>query len=229
MAGRNLSARQARQAGPKCYHMRMYFLRLKPLKDELAGPGLTEKERLKYLLIWFVPQILALFTSRDSEDFWGMVGGFFVAGIELAGVLYAWRRNGGAEGRSFLDRYLSISWVVTFRTLLFLVLFIAVPMAILGAIGQAEFLEEMNPLLPILAMGLMVGYIALSVGRHVGEVRLMADARLASAPPVSPEQSIERLDKLVESIVHREMETVVRGTRPRRKSRPRPRKVSRRK
>lgn len=196
----------------------MYFFRIKPLKEELAGPGLIEKERLKYLLIWFVPQTLALFTSRDSEDFWGFIGGFFIAGIELAGVLYAWRKNGGSEGRAFLDRYLSISWVVTVRTLIFVFALIAIPMMILGAIGQSESLDELHPILSILSMGLMVGFIAYSVGRHIAEVRQSADARMASAPPVSPEQSIERLDKLVESIVHREVETAVRASRPRRTS-----------
>ena len=201
-----------------CYHIGMYFFRLKPLKEQLAGPGFTEKERLKYLLVWFIPQVVALFSSRESGDFWALIGGLLLAAIELGGVLYAWRRNGGSEGRSFLDRYLSISWVVSLRTLaiVFGILFVAIQL--LGIIGQAESLEDIHPLLPVFSMGLMVGYIALTVGRHIGEVRQSADARLASAPPVSPEQSIERLDKLVESIVHREVETAVRGTRPRRTS-----------
>jgi len=136
----------------------------------------------------------------------------------LAGVLYAWSKNGGSEGRAFLDRYLSISWVVTVRTLIFVFALIAIPMMILGAIGQSESLDELHPILSILSMGLMVGFIAYSVGRHIAEVRQSADARMASAPPVSPEQSIERLDKLVESIVHREVETAVRASRPRRTS-----------
>ena len=197
-----------------CYYVLMYFFRLKVLKEELAGPGLTEKERLKYLLIWFVPQILALFSSRESNDFWGMVGGCLVALIELAGVLYAWRRNGGAEGRAFLDRFLSISWVVTFRTLLVVFISMSAAVSILGVIGQAESLEDLHPLLPILSMGLLVAYIAYSVGSNVGEVRQSADARMSSPAPVSPEQSIERLDKLVESLVHREVETAVRAVRP---------------
>lgn len=234
MGRRDLSARLAGVSRGKtpslpCYHVRMYFFRLKPLKDELAGPGLTEKERLKYLLVWFIPQIIALFSSRESGDFWSLVGGLFIAGIELAGVLYAWNRNGGAEGRAFLDRYLSISWVVTLRTLVAVFVFMFVAIQALGIIGEAESLEEINPLLPILSMGLVVGYIALSVGRHVGWVRQSADARMASAPPVTPEQSIERLDKLVESIVHREVETAVRGVRPRKRRAPAKRKVSRRK
>jgi len=207
----------------------MYFYRLKALKEELAGQGLTEKERLKYLLVWFLPQVLALFSSRETGDFWSLIGGLFVAGIEIAGVLYAWRRNGGTEGRAFLDRYLSISWVVSLRTISVVFFLMFIGMQLLGLTGQAESLEEIHPLLPMLSMGLVVGYIALSVGRSVGEVRVSSEARMDSAPPVPPEQSIERLDKLVESIVLREAETAVRTSRIRRKPPVKRRKSTRRK
>jgi len=49
-----------------CYHTRMYFVGLKPLKEDLAGTGLNEKERLKYLVVWFIPQVVAVFAQRGE-------------------------------------------------------------------------------------------------------------------------------------------------------------------
>jgi len=168
--------------------------------------------------------VVAVFAHRGELDFWALAGALLVAVLELAGILYAWKCNGGSEGRAFLDRYLSINWVVSLRVGLSALAVFMVLVLTATVLGQQDMMDE-NPLYSILVIAMLAGLIAWKVGRHVGEVRAMADARLSSAPPVPQEQAIERLDKLVESIVKREISTVRRTSH----RRPRKRKASRRK
>jgi len=212
----------------------MYFIRLKALKDELAGPGLPEKEKMKYLLAFFSVFTLAATLGYNEPSISTFATSLAMLVLLVIGILYAWNRNGGAGGRSYLERYLSISWVVNFRVNIAVLVLLMLMKAGLSMLGLLDMDDDDQG--KSLAIFLMVGgeiFIAWSVGHHVGAVRQSADARLTSAPPVTPEQSIERLDKLVESIVHREVDTAVRGIRPARagnvRRKIRTRKVSRRK
>jgi hypothetical protein len=208
----------------------MYFLRLKPLKEELAGPGLTEKERFKYLLAFFIVFTLAATLGYNEPDFHTFLVSFAMLALLVIGMLYAWSKNGKNGGRSFLDRYLSLAWVVNLRVSIIVQVVIVLARSALAMIGLID-LEDWDDGKGLTTLLLIAGeiYIAWNVGYHVGQVRESAEARLASAPAVSPEQSIERLDKLVESIVHREVETAVRGSRPRKTRTPKKRKAARRK
>lgn len=213
-----------------CYHVRMYFFRLKPLKEELAGTGLPEKERMKYLLAFFFLFTMASFLGSNEPTIINYASCAVMLILLITGFLYAFKRNGGNQGHSFLERYLSISWVVNIRVgiiMLFIAGFLGTGLSILGFIDPME--EEGGQGLLLLVMIIGETFMVWNIGKHVGEVRTAAETRLVNIPVVSPEQSIERLDKLVESIVHREVETAVRGARPRRKKRPITRRVSRRK
>lgn len=204
----------------------MYFFSLKPLKNDLAGPGLPEKERMKYLLAWMLAFTSApLFATREAGTI-EVATAIIVLLLTLFGVLLAWKRNGGAEGRAFTDRFLSIGWVISLRILVFLLsvnIFIGV---LLTGLGYGDAIEQWEPVLASLFMIGAETYFAFTIARHVGEVRQVADA---STSEPSPAQTAERLEKFVETVVKREMASAVvaKARKPARKSTIRPLKSAR--
>lgn len=228
-----------------CYDPHVYFLRLKPLKEELISPGLAEKERVKYLLAWMILMVFSLGPdSRIGDPFRGLlVLGILL--ITILGVWYAYRRNGGQAGAALLDRYISVGWVVRLR--------VALAMAILvPLLFHFPFIQRLGEYLDYFAFtivsffpeefyyadngqgGLLVFflliaecYIALSIGKHIAEVRQGTEVGLApfgspyspptpmSTPPglltppgeVSPQS--RQLERFVETVIQRKLADAV--------------------
>ena len=203
----------------------MYFLRVQPLKEQLAREGLTEKDRFWYLMVWMI--LMALSSSVATQHSVSSVLLLFL--ITVAGVVWAWRRNGGPEGHGLFDRYFSIGFVVNLRVILVLLVLAGV----VGAVpGLRETFESFGVLLGGFGGGgdgetgagwsekvslLAEAWVAWSIGRHIGQVRAVAEAatvgvspdgetpRRASAALVAP-RALTRLDRVVEHVVESEIQ-----------------------
>src|ERR1044071_2041355 len=94
----------------------MRFFRLEPLRDQLVGQGLTERDRFKYVMAWMLFMSWSMYEAGDTPEGWGPT--YLIADVLVTffGIMYAWRRNGRDAGTAFFDRYFSIGWVINFRT-----------------------------------------------------------------------------------------------------------------
>jgi len=99
----------------------MYFWNITKLKDEIRGGGPSENEGFKYLLafaIFFALLSTAPKSQEEGEPALLLLSAFAMVGILSAAVIYCYQMNGGAAGRDFLKRFLSIAWVIGWRSLL---------------------------------------------------------------------------------------------------------------
>src|SRR5689334_22587766 len=92
----------------------MYFISIRRLKTDLRLGPLPSREVVKYVgaqailvSIVFVP------TSAGPASGWDYLT---IPLLTLAGVYYCYRSNGGADGVQLAERYLTIGWVVGWRT-----------------------------------------------------------------------------------------------------------------
>jgi len=133
----------------------MYFIDLQGLKRELTTTGLREREKLEYLVALAFAYALAFTQAgfRGAEP-WSVAGWLmWIAGllITIGGLLVCFRRNGGNSGQQFLERYLSVGWVLGMRlSFLYLVVWFS--------IGSLVHFGVARPL-----VGRLIGVAGLSV------------------------------------------------------------------
>lgn len=92
--------------------MRMYWWNLQALKSELTQGPLAEPQAFKYLLAQAL--VVALAAGAVTRPWWICPATAAIAGF---GTAYCYHANGGASGRDFLSRYVSLGWVIGIRVL----------------------------------------------------------------------------------------------------------------
>lgn len=229
----------------------MYIFRVRPLKEQLAREGLTERDRFWYLMAWML-MITYATVQATSHSATVILLDF---AITIAGVVWAWRQNGGHDGHAILDRYFSIGFGVNLRVLLILLAFGAIvsvmpPLSdalngvgtVFGFFNGSTDVDEAvtQPWMELLGF-LGEIWIAWSIGRHIGQVRTAAGGGAAAGSPpgqvtysIPPTglsvqaKSSERLGRFVDRLVQSEIQqggTIEAGTAvtaPRRKAAKRP-------
>lgn len=92
----------------------MYFWKIDKLKKDLLKKPLSENESFKYLFATLV--LYALGTIPVLENNILNVSSVIITALITAiGVYYIYKCNKGASGNNFLQKYLSIGWVLTIR------------------------------------------------------------------------------------------------------------------
>lgn len=116
----------------------MYFWDIKGLKNHLSSTSLSQHESLKYLLVLSFLGIIPL--PRPPYFSEGNFLYFSLGAAELiCGTIYAYVKNGGAQGQDFLSRYVSLSWVMVVRMLPYILIF-----GLLLGVGILSKLQESN-------------------------------------------------------------------------------------
>jgi hypothetical protein len=93
----------------------VYFWRIDDLKRDLAAGSISEAGALPYLLWTGAVTALVVSLPLGDPNAWDLATAAVSAALYVAATVFAFRRNGGSAGVSFLVRYLSISWVVAIR------------------------------------------------------------------------------------------------------------------
>ena len=107
----------------------MEFFRLKRLKATLLRGPLPPSDTAKYLAASAALCSVALIPSPgDVLSHWTLLA---YPALALLGVYYCYRRNGGAVGDRFAERYIAIGWVVGLR--------VTVVVFLLTALGLVAF------------------------------------------------------------------------------------------
>ncbi len=165
----------------------MYFWNLHALKAMLKERPLTDREALPYyFVVAFLIQLDAYastyFESAEPSSSLDHLFGAIYAVIVLAGILWAYVRNGGRHGFSFFSRYFAIGWVVGIQLLAAAVAPFIVMLVIFTAFEKYEIIvtdSVIDIVLNAFGIALEVIYCYL-VAKNVGEV---ADAWPKGTPP----------------------------------------------
>jgi len=92
----------------------MYFWNIKALKNQLTKGSFSESDSFKYFLVLSLIGSIPIPRPPFFSD-----GKFihYVLGtiIFLCGIIYCYRKNGGAAGKDFLSRFFSLNLVVFIR------------------------------------------------------------------------------------------------------------------
>jgi hypothetical protein len=147
----------------------MYFWRIGGLKRELAAGSISEAGALPYLLWTGALTAFAGSVPLGDSNQWDVVAGAASAALFVGGTVYAFRRNGGSSGATFLVRYLSISWVVALRVLVLFALPSIVAMLAIEAMLWGEVPEETTALEAAASIAVELVLYA-RIAHHVGEV-----------------------------------------------------------
>jgi len=146
----------------------MYFWKISKLKSDLINQPLPESESFKYLIANAVVYGLAMIPFGE-KNIWDIYFSIATLVITILGTIYIYGCNRGANGKNFLQRYVSLSWVVGIRW----IVLIALPIIILYYIAIGIYFGivsyTINPLDIILFSILLVSYFWL-LGKHMKEV-----------------------------------------------------------
>ncbi|HSV54861.1 MAG TPA: hypothetical protein VLJ57_22250 [Burkholderiaceae bacterium] len=146
----------------------MYFWRIDKLKQDLVSAPLSERHGLYYLLISMpMAAAVSLFPAEAAHapDY---VGAALDWAITVAGLLYAFVRNGGDAGRHFVQRFLAIGIVTTIRWVATIG-----PALIVVVVAYAYLLKRTNEEAFALFYGLWWPaeiFLWWQVGRHIRDV-----------------------------------------------------------
>ncbi|MFZ6760721.1 hypothetical protein ACO0K9_26235 [Undibacterium sp. Ji50W] len=112
----------------------MYFWKIDALKRHLAHGSLSEKQMYGYMMAYLVFSATAVemmrYLPEKEPNAWTYYGSMMNLLIPVVGTMMAFRANGGESGVQFLQRYMSISLVVTIRYMA-MILMIGLPLAVL--------------------------------------------------------------------------------------------------
>lgn len=141
----------------------MYFWNIEKLKQQLAQGPLSERETLSYLLAFSI--VITLSMWGNGEWVWWQA--LLEVVLAVAGTLYVYRRNGGDGGEHFLQRYMTVGWVVGIRyTVPFMLLLIG-GFAVAAVAGVLEQIDEWVYALITTLFSLLLYW---RIGHHIGDV-----------------------------------------------------------
>ena len=103
----------------------MQFISAKPLIEKYRRGTFQEAEVAPYFMANVI--LMAIVTGFAFVDVngWTIATGFASVVITIMGVLHLKKQNGDSFANSFLSKYFSLGWVVTFRMLV-----MAIPAAV---------------------------------------------------------------------------------------------------
>lgn len=117
----------------------MYFWKIKKLNEQLITGALKESEKFKYLMASTIMYMLSMIrygTANDYDTYSGVA--YLIIGV--MGLWYVYKCNGGEKGTLFLERYLSLSWVLSIR----LIVLVLIPLLVISIIVEEVYLGGMS-------------------------------------------------------------------------------------
>ncbi|MDP3014845.1 MAG: hypothetical protein Q8N28_00250 [bacterium] len=145
----------------------MYFWKINKLKEDLLKHPLSESELFKYLLATTIMYSLAMIPFLEN-NLWDVYSAIVMGMITVFGTIYIYRCNNGDKGNNFLQKYLSIGWVISIRWIVLIML----PAMIVYFIALAIYsgLPESTTLSDVIFFNLLfMSYFRL-FGKHIKDV-----------------------------------------------------------
>lgn len=112
----------------------MYFFRYASLKQQLRERALTQRQALPYLIgTGILIGISNLINTNYDANAYDSLNEYLNITVFIIGTCYAYAENGGQSGFDFIQKYIVIGWIVTWR---FIPVYIGVPF--LGNIKEGQ-------------------------------------------------------------------------------------------
>lgn len=100
----------------------MYFVKYQPLKQRLQARLISDREALPYLIIFAgLTALVGSLPIMDGYNFWDGISASLSVIATVGGVLYAYYKNGGANGFDLIQKYVILGWVVFVRVFIVLI------------------------------------------------------------------------------------------------------------
>ncbi|MCP4580556.1 MAG: hypothetical protein GY839_02980 [candidate division Zixibacteria bacterium] len=147
----------------------MYIWNIKALKKSLKEKPISEKESLKYLIVYIF--IFSVFVADPPiyENLWQVVS-YIVWGLGgVIGALYLYTKNNGKNGKHFLQRYFSIGWVINVRLTVLIYLPVIIIEYLIKSVIFGDLAEFYTWHTIILGLGFYI-FLYWRIGYHISEV-----------------------------------------------------------
>ncbi len=149
--------------------MKIYFWKIQNLKTNLINAGLNKWQIAFYLIAILIIQTVPYYLISEPINFWDNVDTAIFYIFLGVGTIYCYQANGGAGGKSFLERYISLAWVFGIRYTCFVFIPVFMILYLLVGYTGSDVPDETNwydtTIVAIIRIGF---YIALA--RHVRDV-----------------------------------------------------------
>ncbi|MHB8788941.1 MAG: hypothetical protein ACYDBT_03580 [Desulfobulbaceae bacterium] len=148
----------------------MYFIKYLPLKERLRVRSVSDRESLPYLISYVV--ILSIpgsIPGPPGYNYWDGTGAILGLIVAIAGILYAYRENGGVSGYDFILKFVLLGWVVFVRftlasiPVLFFIIYIGVRAGIHSSKATGPFIVFVIFVLQLIFFQ--------RVGRHIRDTK----------------------------------------------------------
>lgn len=157
----------------------MYWKNITALKELLKQGELPQKMQMWYLLITIglyalFGELSTYFTSNSNPDYLDYIGSISYILILAFSIIYSYIANGKESGKYFTQRYISISFVVTFRyvVLIFipLVLSIVIVSAIMEEIYGVNFFDTYIDIISLSLDTVLELIMMISIIKHIKDI-----------------------------------------------------------
>ena len=127
----------------------MQFISAKPLIEKYRSGTFQEAEAAPYFMAYVI--LMAIVTGFAFGDMngWSVASGFASIVITIMGVLHLKKQNNDSFGNSFLSKYFSLGWIVTFRMLILAIPAAVVFFALASIVGGDDALEPAGALFTV--------------------------------------------------------------------------------
>lgn len=160
----------------------MYFIKIKPLKEQLSSRSMTDREALPYYLVFMAcVSVCGWATMPPQTTQWHMINNWAGLFLVLGGTVFTFIKNGGRKGYDFIQKSIVLGWVITVRLL---------PAILCGVVGVVLFKQSQG--LPddqaswveliFVALCMIIYYQRL--GRHIQDTNRTSEQSPPPLPPV---------------------------------------------
>ncbi|MEQ1890439.1 MAG: hypothetical protein ABL951_14860 [Alphaproteobacteria bacterium] len=128
----------------------MNFIKDRELALRFKNNAVPSQERLLYLLIFsvigvtFMSSVYAAYTHSTKPGTWDIYADIAMLVMTVLGILVCYRTNKAGDDKEFIERYTSIGFPVTVRTLFILVPASVLCFVILALVMGGE-ISDQNP------------------------------------------------------------------------------------
>ncbi len=103
----------------------MYFWKIELLKDDLINNRFDDKSLLPYIILtiflYTLGTEITAYIPYEEVNLLTYLLSFMNVLIPIIGTIYIYKKNGGANGKNFANRYITISFVIGIRFLVYLI------------------------------------------------------------------------------------------------------------
>jgi hypothetical protein len=150
----------------------MYFWKVESLKKDIVDGSFTDKKLIPYVVlsvgIYALGNGVAGYLPCEDVNIWNYILSILNVMIPIVGTIYAYKCNGGGNGKNFASKYISIGFVVGIRFLVYLIP-LMVLIAIYGAVVFGEKEELPTTYVEVILFSAWYSLLYYKTAKHISD------------------------------------------------------------